>query len=298
MQPIVTAQQPLVLRVDIQFGNTVVVKQHLVVVANLYDVYVGDDIFDPTGSVAIAGFRVEFTDNPHCGEHLFQRCTKAFGDLSEVAFINLIEMITDDAGCQGIIHVKLSELNEQAFAQVSCAYPGRVKALNDLQDSFDIGARHLENFRHFSGMAIQVAVLVDVANEIQANLLFQIAWHGQRELPQKVVCQRGFVADRGFERGNVSAVLGGEILIAPLLLQIDLPVRFKILASIIERRFDSFRFCQVAVRFLVCCNLLKKRVLKHFLLDSFYQFQARQRQEFDRLLQRRRHDQPLRRSQR
>ena len=107
--------------------------------------------------------------------------------------------MTDDAGCQGIIHVKLLELNEQALTQVPRPNPRGVKALNDLQDLFDLGARHLENFRYFIGLAVQIAILVDVADEISANLLSQFALHGQGQLPQEIVCQRRFAAYRGFE---------------------------------------------------------------------------------------------------
>ena len=193
MQPVVTAQQPLVLRVDVQLGYIVVVEHDLVVVPNLHDVYVGHDVLDPTGDVAIAGFRVKLTDDPDRGEHILERGIKASGNLFEVAFINLIEMMPDDAGGQGIIHIELPELNEQAFPQVSRAYAGRVKALNDRQDVFDLDAWHRENFRHFPGLAVEVAVLVDVADEINAYLLFQVALPRQRELPQKVVRQGGFV---------------------------------------------------------------------------------------------------------
>ena len=134
------------MRVDAQFRHVIVIEHDLVVIAHLHDIHVRHQILDAAGAVAAARFRIKFTNNADGGYHIFERDPEIPGDSLEVAFINMVQMPGNDECGDGILHVELSKLNQQAFAQVARAHAGRVKTLDHLQSRFSLVAGHLEEF--------------------------------------------------------------------------------------------------------------------------------------------------------
>ena len=109
------------------------------------------------------------------------------GHALEMTLIEPFEIVLDDLPGQRHFHAKVIELNQQTLLQITGTDTGGIKRLNDFQDAFDHFHTDIKRDRNVLKVALQIAVIVNIANQVGANLPLRIRVHGQRELPHQVI---------------------------------------------------------------------------------------------------------------
>ena len=96
------------------------------------------------------------------------------------------------------------ELQQQAFAQVRGPHAGRLELLNHLQNILDLAHRHVEPHLEDEVVgdsldgALQIAVVVDVADDVLGNLIRGFVERLFAQLALEIVVER-----RGRDKGNI-----------------------------------------------------------------------------------------------
>ncbi len=76
-------------------------------------------------------------------------------------------------------HAKVIELNQQALLQIAGTDAGGIERLEHLQHTFDRIHTDANRASHFFKVALQIAVVINIADQVGANLPLRICVHSQ-----------------------------------------------------------------------------------------------------------------------
>jgi hypothetical protein len=175
------------------------------------------------------------------------------------------------------------ELEQQAFAQVARAHPGRLEVVDGVEDLVERLDGKVGQGEQVFDIELEIAVVIDVANHDFGNLFFVVVQSGERELVEQLVVQRGGFGKRihhvlvfflgvGPSR-NLPAVMVAVELLAERgqlfefvveLLAIDILgalFDFDLLVGLLHRSFE-------------------RRVFRKFLLDHLLKVEQRHLEDF------------------
>ena len=204
---------------------------------------------------------------------------------------------------------RLSELG----AQVARGHPRRVQPLDDLERLLDLLPRIGAEVRDLVHRGAQQAVLVHVLDDGVADLEGELVRDRHVELPEEVVVEVGLDGEVVLGPEVVVAVLahrrvaGRLPVLAEVGVEVDVVDRLAVVELAVGRGLGRLlgRLLRRGRRLLLLLGLvpglgplLEHRVLGQLLGDQGLELGAGHLQQLDRLLQRRRHHQPLRQLER
>ena len=311
--------------VDVQALHTLVVVQHPELVAVLHHVDVrgdADGSIVGVGEVA-RGPTLELLDLLGRLVDLLDRDLHLASDGLIVVLLEVVQVAVDDLGLD-LVEADGLGLHQQALAQVAATNANRVEVLDQLQHVGSVfgvepgffgqifdgqiwGARPVGSL---DALQIQVALLVQVADDQLRKAAFSLGEITGRELPEQVIVQAarlGEVLLDGRQLVESAAVSGDRLLQAAVLeelLPVDLSDGLLALAGVggLGRRALELRVCRLRLRALArivagaaSLDVLvgQHRVVVELLPDLVDQLQPGELQQFDGLLQLRRHHQLL-----
>ena len=198
------------------------------------------------------------------------------------------------------------QLQEEAFLDVPRAHADRVELLDHLgQDALDLLHGVLAARGDLAELGAQVAVLVDVADDLLADPPGARVLERQPELVLQVVGERRRGPDHVLERQVLAVLLGDErALLAGVEHDLEGIVGQIVRLPLGDGRLRGDRLDgrgrrrvgrRGPVRRVTVLGrrLLEQRVLEELLLDDLLELERGELQELDRLLEQRGHDDPL-----
>ena len=187
--------------------------------------------------------------------------------------------------------------------------PGRIEGAHELEGLLDVGVVAVAGRADLLARHPEIAVLVDVADQVVGDLAHLGQRIGHGDLPAQILLQPRRPRQDVLE-GNLLGllVLAGVVRRVEVVLEVGVEVDLVERVALLLRRslrrvarrrsFFRDRFRGRALRgglgfgrfFLL---LFEQRVLDHLLRQDFFELQFGHLQQLDRLLQRRRHHQSL-----
>jgi hypothetical protein len=158
-----------------------------------------------------------------------------------------------------------------------------------LQRALDFADRPVPHRRDLFHRRDEVAVVVEVADDGAADVLQQFVARLQRELPQKVIRQRGRRRQRVLDRRQllhflrrarakpVVEIIAEEVLVIGVVPRVGLFGCGLFLGLIGLLGFGGLELFRL--------HFLEKRIFDHFLSQQVRQLECGHRQQLDRLLQ-------------
>ena len=146
----------------------------------------------------VAGLRIE---RPHLGEHLGKILGVDPADAHqcpEIAPRHQFE-IGEQRGHRRVEAVALAELNGQAFGEIARPNSGRLEALHDGEHALDIGDRCAKPLGDPFEIGADIARLVDLVDQREADQAVARVVDGQSELVGEMVGERLLAGDEGLE---------------------------------------------------------------------------------------------------
>ena len=195
-----------------------------------------------------------------------------------------------------------AQLDAQALGQGPRGDAGRVERLHVRERLLDRFHRPRAHPRHVVERDAQQAVLVEVLHDRLGDQERQLVGLRHVQLPEQVVVEVERLGERVLDRrhlghlGRPHAALAAAVVEVVLEEALDLDVLERVVGALALGLGLRLRLLRdlLAGLGLLERHLLEQRVLHHLLLEHLGQLQRRERQQLDRLLQRRRQDQPLR----
>src|SRR5882724_7481936 len=308
-----TAQEGAVQRVDPEARDAFLVEHDDVVVAHLVDRDVGRDVALVGGGEAAAGLGLEPLDLLDRLHDAIERLLERARDLGVAAPLEVLEVLLDDLDGEGVGLGVGCQLEEEAFAHAARGHAGRIESLHQPESALDF----LDGGTHAQGdlfhLRPEVAVVVEVADDgladghrprvvgRPAQLLIQVLVEGGARATQVLEGQLlpllhghgrplvGLVEDGGGE-------VEGQLIRA---LAIDR-------GGLLRHGFGGRGFGgqlrhpglgggrRVGIDVLrLLLHLFQKRVVLQLFPHHLLELERRQLQQLDRLLQERRHHDPL-----
>ena len=275
--------------------------------------------------IGAAGTRLQPGDALQRLLHLVHRRARAAGDLRDAPLAERVHELVDDAVFQSVLLAQPLELEQQAFAQIPRADARRVESLNHLQHLDDLIRQAYRWRRQLLHGDLQIAVLINVADEHFRDRPLVLRQSGLANLLQQHFLQRGS-GHQGIEHelpllfvlgGGPHRQVGLGKMIAPFLVELHqaLKLRLKVIHRLagallgggikvqIRGRFGRIsrvgRLLGLATVFLLLIRFRRGRFFQHrillqLLFDQRFEFQRGRLQEGQRLLQLRRQHQRLR----
>ncbi len=108
---------------------------------------------------------------------------------------------------RGVVAIEFAKLDREAFAQVACAYAGRIEFLQHREHRLDIRLRRAEPFGGLPEINRHVAGIVDEVDQVLADHALHRRGKGNGELLGEMAAERHFGGDKGFQ--IVVFVVGG-----------------------------------------------------------------------------------------
>ena len=188
--------------------------------------------------------------------------------------------------------------------QIEGPDPGGIEVAHERERRLDVGVVLVVGLADLLARDLEVAVVVHVADEVGRDLAHAVARAGHGELPGQVLGQALRARQDVLER----VLLGLLLVLARVVRRVEIVLEVGVEVDLLERvalllggdrRLRGRAGVLVVPRGLDALGLgrlfllLEDRVLDDFLGQDLLQLEARHLQQLDRLLQRRRHDQPL-----
>lgn len=210
-------------------GDVVVVGGDHVIVAVPGDGDLGDDEGGVVRGGVTSGAWVELGDVLGGFLGLARGDAEVSGDFWEAAFAEGLEVIAEDPVFEAFLAVSPLQLEHEAFAEVAGADAGRVEGLDGPEDGFDLVRGDAGGEGEFVGAGLEVAVVVDVADDHLGDLAVRRAEFGEADLFEEFLLEGG-LGDEGIEHelapflvlggGSVGAGASG-VLVAPVLVELE-----------------------------------------------------------------------------
>jgi hypothetical protein len=200
------------------------------------------------------------------------------------------------------------ELNEQALLDVAGGHAGWVERLHHGQDLLHVLGGRLAALRDLLDLRAQVAVLVEVADDLLADAPHERVVGRIPQLFVEMVGERVDRADHVLERQILAVFLRHQgallVIVEHHRRQIERQVvglalrgrrRRRLAAEWLGRRRGGHvrRGLPIGGVRRLRLHLFEQRVFAQLLLDDFLQLERAELQQLDRLLQQRGHDDPL-----
>ena len=293
---------------DPESRKPLIVQNDLVIIATLEDIDIGNDRLDAFLIVNTPRMRIHLGDDHDSHQNVIEGDFQFPGDLGIILDFKILEMAKDHAFHQGTRIPHHLRLDEQALPKVAGGNPDGIEFLNLFQHPFHKGRRHLLLDGNLIQGGNQVAVLIQVADNLLANAAFILSKTGKKELPHQMVRKRCFRDQKIVpgRSGPLMPIVGDPH--RPIVFQITVPVELLPaipLACQFPRPLDRLALFPIAFLglfgfdlffgfgILIGDDLFQQRIFLHLLVDHVDQIQPRHLQKLDRLLKLRRHDQLL-----
>ncbi len=132
---------------------------------------------------------IELFDHLEGALHHFQRAVQSACNLFELVPLDLLEMLGNDLLSQGVLRVECFQLQQQAFPQIACANPDWIEVLNHRQRVVQVVLRILCVLRQLFGGGRQIAVLIQVTDDIFRDLAHRVGADRHAQLPLQMIGQ-------------------------------------------------------------------------------------------------------------
>ena len=205
-------------------------------------------------------------------------------------------MVADHHVGRRALEAEEPQLDAQALRQGARRDPRGVERLDEGEDPLDLLDRPRPHRRDLLERDAQEAVLVEVLHDRLADLDRVVVGCGHAQLPQQVVVEVRRLGERVLDRGDLGQLGRAH---APLGAVVEVVLEEALDLDLLQRVLGLLALGRLLLRDLLGLrlldrDLLEERVLHHLLLENLGQLQRRERQELDRLLERRGEYQTLR----
>src|SRR4029453_5802823 len=114
------------------------------------------------------------------------RDTKILGKFFIALRLKIAQVTVDDASCETIGELKIFELNEQTLSQIPRRNADGIKELDAPKHRFDLFCSTFHRVANLLDAQSKISVLVDILDDIEADIRFSFADLGQPQLTNKV----------------------------------------------------------------------------------------------------------------
>ena len=270
--------------------------------------HVRHDVARVPAPEAPAGLGLEAHDLLDRLHHAIERQLQRAGDLRIAAAAQLVEVVLHDLHRDRVRVGIALELDQQALLDRASGHAGRVERLHQREDLLDLFHRRLAALGDLGHLRPQVAVLVEIADDLVADAAHQRILGGEAQLLVEVVGERVDGAHDVLERQLLAILLGDQGALLVVVEHDRGQVERQVVGLALGRggggvdrrrlgRGRRGRRLRGGGRFRRVVGLggdfLQQRILQQLLLHDFLQLERGELQQLDGLLQQRRHDDPL-----
>src|SRR5262245_32634372 len=189
-----------VLLVNAQLRQPVVVKTYDVFLVDLFDVDLWFDVLRLARGELAARVRLELAaDQLQLLRHLLDAHAERLGQVGQLMLLQLAEMFADHLHGQPVAVAQVVELKQQALLQIARGDARRVELLHDLQRLLGGLHRPWAERRYLFERAIEVAVVIEIADDRLGGGGHVGRRDGQAQLPVEVIGQAVLRAQELFE---------------------------------------------------------------------------------------------------